>query len=130
MPKNKRKGTAAEIELYKIFLEKGFRPLRVAGSGNMENADCDLVVMKDGKTFCVEVKASKKPRKYVEKEQISRLLKLSKEGGGYPVVAFKFNHQGWFFCHPSELEDSGKCLGVKLKDLKENGKRFDEFFRN
>ena len=43
MPKNKAKGSNIERELYKKITESGYRAVRVAGSGMMENADCDLI---------------------------------------------------------------------------------------
>jgi len=41
MPKNKAKGSKAERELFDMFIKNNYRAVRVAGSGTMENADCD-----------------------------------------------------------------------------------------
>ena len=60
MPKNKAKGSKYERELYQMFVGNSYRCVRVAGSGLMENADCDLIAGKKGKKYCVEVKSSKK----------------------------------------------------------------------
>jgi len=57
MPKNKSKGSKIERELFQKFIEDGrYRVVRVAGSGLMENADCDLIAGKKGKKFAIEVK--------------------------------------------------------------------------
>ena len=45
MPKNKAKGSKLERELFQKFIsDNRYRVVRVAGSGTMENADCDLIV--------------------------------------------------------------------------------------
>ena len=54
MPKNKAKGSKAERELYDMFVKENYRAVRTAGSGTMENADCDLIAGKKGfPTFAV-----------------------------------------------------------------------------
>ena len=59
--KNKAKGSKVERELFQKFLDDGtYRVVRVAGSGTMENADCDLIAGKKGKKYCIEAKSSKK----------------------------------------------------------------------
>ena len=63
--KNKAKGSKAERELYEMFIANSYRAVRVAGSGTMENADCDIIAGKKSKKYCVEVKSSKKPYKYI-----------------------------------------------------------------
>ena len=45
---NKSKGSNAERELYQMFVDNNFRCVRVAGSGVMENADCDIIAGKKG----------------------------------------------------------------------------------
>ena len=61
MPKNKSKGSKIERELFQKFIEDGrHRVVRVAGSGTMDNADCDLIAGKRGKKYSIEVKSSKK----------------------------------------------------------------------
>ena len=74
MPKNKSKGSKAERELFDKFIENNYRAVRVAGSGAMETADCDLIAGKKGKKFCIEVKSSKKPVKYISKSQIEEFI--------------------------------------------------------
>jgi Holliday junction resolvase len=125
---NKEKGANAERELYAMFVENCFRAVRVAGSGMMENTSCDLLAGKDGKKYCIECKASKKTDKYITKEQISDFIVFASIFQLDPVIAVKFNRQGWFFLAPSDLEDSGKNWKVSLKIAQEKGKRFSQFF--
>ncbi len=128
MPKNKEKGSKAERELFQMFIDNSYRAVRVAGSGIMEKADCDLIAGRAGKKFCIEVKSSKKPVKYITKEQIENFVIFSDIFGLTPVIAIRFNRLGWFFMHPDYLEDSGKNFVVKLDSARKFGKRFSQFF--
>ncbi|MFH1500532.1 MAG: Holliday junction resolvase Hjc [archaeon] len=125
---NKEKGSNAERELYKKFIENNYRAVRVAGSGTMENADCDLIAGKRGKKYCIEVKSSKKPVKYITKEQIENFVIFSEIFKLTPVIALRFNREGWFFIHPKQLRDSGKNFAITLEEAKECGKRFGQEF--
>ena len=81
---NKQKGSKAERELFQMFIKNNFRAVRVAGSGVMENADCDIIAGKKGKKFAIEVKSSKKPIKYITKEQINNFITFSEIFGLKP----------------------------------------------
>ncbi|MBM3233535.1 Holliday junction resolvase [Candidatus Pacearchaeota archaeon] len=125
---NKEKGANAERELYAMFIDNSFRAVRVAGSGVMDNTSCDLIAGKIGKKYCVECKASKKRSKYITKKQIEEFMIFSEIFGLEPVIAVRFNREGWFFLSPSELINSGKNFLVSLELAKEKGKRFSQFF--
>ena len=120
---NKEKGANAERELYQMFIDNSYRAVRVAGSGMMENTACDLIAGKKGKKYCIEVKSCKKTSKYITKTQIEDFIIFSEIFGLTPVVAVRFNREGWFFIHPKNLEDSGKNWCVNLDIAKEKGKR-------
>jgi len=129
MAGNKAKGSKAERELFEIFVSNGYRAVRVAGSGTMENAECDIIAGKKGnRKYAIEVKSSKSPTKYITKDQINRFIVFSEIFGLQPVVALRFNREGWFFIKPNLLRDSGKNWVVSLKDCKKKGKRFSQFF--
>jgi holliday junction resolvase Hjr len=128
MPNNKSKGSKAERELYDMFIKENFRAVRVAGSGTMENADCDLIAGKKGKKYCIEAKSSKKPVKYIAKEQIERFITFSEIFGLKPVIAVRFNRLGWFFLDPRKMEDSGKNWVINEELARKKGKRFSQFF--
>lgn len=130
MPKNKAKGSNIERELFKKFVRNNYRVVRVAGSGTMENADCDLIAGKKKKgKYAIEVKSSKKPYKYISKKQIENFMIFSELFGLKPVLAFRFSHYGWLFLHPKHLRDSGKNLAITLKEAKKKGKKFSQFFK-
>jgi Holliday junction resolvase len=125
---NKEKGANVERELYRIFTESGYRAVRVAGSGMAEETACDLIAGKKGKKYCVEVKASKKPCKYISKEQINDFMVFSEIFKLKPVIAVKFNREGWFFLNPRHLEDAGKNWKITLERARKKGKRFGQAF--
>ncbi|MAG02989.1 Holliday junction resolvase [Candidatus Pacearchaeota archaeon] len=128
MPKNKSKGSKVERELFSMFVDNSYRAVRVAGSGMMENADCDIIAGKKGKKYCIEVKASKKPVKYITKDQVERFIIFSDIFGLRPVIALRFNREGWFFIKPKDLKDSGKNFVITLEKARKKGKRFSQFF--
>ncbi|MBS3080391.1 Holliday junction resolvase [Candidatus Pacearchaeota archaeon] len=129
MPKNKAKGSKVERELFQMFIDNSFRAVRVAGSGIMEHADCDIIAGKSGdKKYCIEVKSSKKTNKYITKEQIENFMIFSNIFGLKPVIAVRFNRLGWFFLNPKDLEDSGKHFVVTMDIARNKGKRFSQFF--
>lgn len=126
---NKAKGSKAERELLKIFTENGWRAARTAGSGVNDNSPCDMIVGKLGhKGFTVEAKSSKKDRIYITKSQIEDFVLFSNIIGLSPVIAVRFNYEGWLFIFPNQLEDSGKNWVISLKRAKSEGKKFSQFF--
>ena len=125
---NKEKGANAERELFQMFVENSYRAVRVAGSGTMENAECDLIAGKKGKKYCIEIKSSKKTSKYISKEQIEKFIIFSQIFGLNPIIALRFNREGWFFIEPKHLEDTGKNWVVTLETARKKGKRFGQAF--
>lgn len=130
MPRNKAKGSNIERELFQKFVENNYRAVRVAGSGTMENAECDLIAGKSKKKkYAIEVKSSKKPTKYIDKKQIESFLVFSEIFGLKPVIALRFSREGWLFLHPKYLRDSGSSFVITLEEAKKKGKRFAQFFK-
>lgn len=133
MPKNKSKGSKSERELFQKFIDSGvYRAVRVAGSGTMENADCDIIagrIVKKGSKYGIEVKASKKPCKYISKDQMNRFMVFCAIFELKPVIALRFDREGWFFIHPKTMRECGKSWVISLETAKEKGKRFSQFFK-
>lgn len=131
MPSNKKKGSTAERELLRLFTEQGWRAVRVAGSGVNDDSPCDLIAAKIGrKGYTIEAKSSKKSTIYISKEQIDDFIKFSHIIGLTPVIATRFNRQGWIFLDPLHLKDTGKYWAVPFKTAQEKGKRFSQFFES
>jgi len=125
---NKQKGSNVERELYSMFIVAGYRAVRVAGSGMAEETSCDLIAGKKGKKYAIEVKSSKKPDKYISKKQIEDFIVFSEIFGLKPIVAVRFNREGWFFLNPKYLEDTGNNWKVSLDGARKKGKRFSQMF--
>jgi len=126
---NKAKGSRVERELLSLFTEHGWRAARVAGSGVNDDSPCDLIVGKLGKRgFTIECKSSKKTSIYISKEQIQDFVLFSNMIGLSPVIAARFNYEGFIFLSPEQLDDTGKYWVVHLKTAKEKGLKFSQFF--
>ena len=125
---NKAKGSKAERELFQMFVDNHYRAVRVAGSGTMENAECDIIAGKKGRKYAVEVKSSKVPVKYITKDQINRFIVFSEIFGLKPVVALRFNNVGWFFVSPKDLKETEKNWVINLETARKKGKKFSQFF--
>lgn len=129
MPNNKAKGSKIERELIQLFTEKTWRAVRVAGSGVGDDSPCDLIAAKAGKKgYTIECKSSKKSSIYITKQQIEDFITFSHILGLTPVIAVRFNREGFIFLSPEQLKDTGKYWAVSLKDAKSEGKRFSQFF--
>ncbi len=128
---NKAKGSNAERELVKIFTEQGWRAVRVAGSGVSEESPCDIIIGKIGRRgYAIEAKSSRKNRIYITKTQIEDFILFSSLIGLTPIIALRFNREGWIFLKPEQLADSGKFWVVSLEKAKLEGKRFGQFFES
>lgn len=125
---NKEKGANAERELLKMFSENGFRAVRVAGSGLADESPCDLIAGKSRKKYCIECKTSKDKKRYIDKRQIEDFLVFSEIFGMKPLIAVRFNREGWFFLSPKYLEKTGSGLAVSLETTRKKGKRFGQIF--
>jgi len=130
MPKNKSKGSKTERELYQIFVSNHYRAVRVAGSGMMENADCDIIAGKKGggRKYAIEAKSCKKLPKYISKDQVDRFITFSDIFGLKPVIAIRVNRVGWIFLNPRGLKDSGKNWAINNEIIRKKGKKFAQFF--
>ncbi|MBX4196889.1 hypothetical protein KW805_04850 [Candidatus Pacearchaeota archaeon] len=126
---NKAKGANAERELVRLFTEQGWRAVRVAGSGVNDDSPCDIIAAKSGRHgYTIEAKSSKSARIYITRQQIQDFMLFSHNIGLTPVIAVRFNRQGWIFLDPSFLVDSGKNWVISLETALEKGKRFSQFF--
>jgi Holliday junction resolvase len=126
---SKSKGSKSERELLELFTEMGWRAARVAGSGKNDNTYCDLIAGKIGrKGFAIEAKSSKHNRIYITKKQIEDFVLFTSMMGLKPVVAVRFNREGWLFLNPKHLENSGVNWVVSLDNARKKGKKFGQFF--
>ena len=114
-----RKGSNAERELLKMFLDANWGSRRIAGSGHMENAP-DILAGHPGKLLSIECKSSKKPAIYVNSQEVLNVLEYANKFGGEPWYAFRFNHKPWVFVPAHELLQNNKAVpesGIKFEML-------------
>ena len=102
--------------------------IRVAGSGILPDPSCDLIAGKKRKKCCIEVKAIKGTKKYLDKKQIQSFILFSEIFGLKPLLALRFNREGWFFLHPKYLEKTGRGFSISLEKARKKGKRFAQAF--
>ena len=93
-----RKGHRRERELLDKLNREGFVAHRIAGSGKGEDAICDLIAVKNGKTYFFEVKSRKKIF-YTKshRKQLEDLVEVAKTCGAKPQLAVKLNYKDWQF---------------------------------
>ncbi len=125
---NKEKGANAERELLKKFVEEGWMAIRVAGSGILPDPSCDLIAGRKSKKYCIEVKSIKTNRKYLDKRQMEQFMIFSQIFGLKPILALRFNREGWFFLHPKNLKKTKGSFSIDLDTARKKGKRFGQAF--
>jgi len=125
---NKEKGANAERELLKKFVQEGWMAVRVAGSGILPDPSCDLIAGRKRKKYCIEVKAIKGNKKYLDKSQIENFILFSEIFGLSPILALRFNREGWFFLNPKHLDKTKSGLCISLEKARKKGKRFAQAF--
>jgi Holliday junction resolvase len=125
----KRIGSEAERELCHIFIKHGYRVIRTAGSGTLNNADCDLIVANKKKNYCIEVKSTRKKGIYIPKDRVKELIIFSEDTNFKPVIALRFLREKWIFINPNQLKDTGSTLSITFNRAKKEGRLFEEYFK-
>jgi len=106
---SKRKlGFARERDLARLLWRKGFACVRGPASGAKAKRIIypDLVAIKNGKIFVIEVKTREKRETiYIERLKIERLVEFSKRAGGRAFLAIKYmDGSEWRFIPIEKLE--------------------------
>jgi Holliday junction resolvase len=79
-------------------LEKdGWHVERVASSGRRRNSVCDLVGVKNGKAYLIEVKTRNKRGFYIKKfgNDLEKLRKVAIKVDAVPILAVLIKRKGW-----------------------------------
>lgn len=92
-------GTLYERKLADKLENFGFHVERVASSGGRRNSVCDLVGIKEGKVFLIEVKSRRGGVFYANHlmNDFERLIETSERCGAIPLLAILFKRKGWKF---------------------------------
>ena len=98
------KGARRERQFVEFLNNQGYVCHRVAGSGHMESATCDLVAIRKGKAYLVEVKSRKKVF-YTKShlDQLNIMIKEAKRCGAIPLLAVKINYKPWEVINISKI---------------------------
>jgi Holliday junction resolvase len=90
--------TKYERDYVQWQIKQGNYAVRVAGSGTGDSSVCDCVLLKNGFTALVEVKATKKGVFYFDKRtsfQLERMIGIAMKHGAIPMLAVWFKNRGW-----------------------------------
>lgn len=93
------KSSQYEREFCEYAENEGFHAERIAGSGSRKKSVCDVVLVKEGQGYLVEVKSTKDKTYYVSdkpdtRERLNELIKVAKNCGAIPLLAVRFKHRG------------------------------------
>jgi len=125
---SRNKGFRYERDLARTLWEKGFACVRGPASGSgVKNAFCpDLIALKNGKVFIMEVKGIKEGGSTkVSRDKLERLIAFAKrasgnrEGNVYIFIALKLIRRGWRFLNVRDfLREEGvkKVYTIKYTD--------------
>lgn len=126
---NKNKGSRTERELFHMFYDNGCMPLRIAGSGSTPIPSCDLVVFCKDRHLAIECKSLKKDRKYLGEETIKQLTTFAEKFDAIPVIAVRFDREGWYFFDTNNLEKTKNNFVISLEFAKRNGVTFEQILK-
>lgn len=127
----RRLGFQRERELVRKFWKLGFACMRgpASGSKTKKTPYPDLVAIKNGKVFVVEVKTrEKRGTIYVPDDQLQKVVEFAWRAKGYALVAVKYmDGSGWKFVPVDKLDKTPSGLwritpklvaeGLTLEDI-------------
>jgi holliday junction resolvase Hjr len=124
---SKRKGTLYERELFHMFWKNNWAAVRSAGSGSTPLPAPDLLVGDKENLLAIECKAIKTKSKHFKKEEIEQLQTFSKIINAAPIIAMRFDNNGWFFLNANELkENRNGNYTVTFNLCQKEGIKFEE----
>jgi len=120
-----------ERELIALLWPAGFACIRSAGSGRTRHPNPDILAANGKRVYAIECKSSAQDEIRFEKSQLDDLVSFSVFFNAHPVVAVRFNHNGWLFLTPELLErtESGN-VKISMDYARTNGSSFDVFFKD
>jgi Holliday junction resolvase len=121
---SKRKGSAGERSLIKLFWAEGWAAVRVAGSGSMHFPSPDILTGNKIRQLAIEAKVTKENKKYFSKEEIKQLINFASYFGAEPWLAIKFLGRSWVFVNPEDLTETEKSFCFEKENKK--GLLFEE----
>ncbi|MBW2993129.1 Holliday junction resolvase [Candidatus Woesearchaeota archaeon] len=125
----KQKGINAERELVHKLWSNGWCAHRIAGSGSSRYPSPDIIAANGNKKIAIEVKSTKKDKRYFSEEDISQIEIFSEMFGAEAWIALRFSRKDWFFIKTGELDKTKKGFCASLELARKKGIVFDEFLR-
>lgn len=125
----KSKGINAERDLIHKFWGSEWAAVRIAGSGSMRYPSADVLATNKLRKLAIECKTSKKPWKYIEKEDIEQLKIFSELFNAEPYVAIKFSKKEWLFLTLDDLEETDKNFMINIEKAEMKGILFEELIK-
>jgi len=88
-----------EREFCEYAESRGFHAERVAGSGSRKKSVCDVVLIRNGQGYLVEVKSTKDKTYYVSdkpgtRKRLNELIMVANKSGAIPLLAVRFKNRG------------------------------------
>lgn len=124
----KSKGINAERDLiHKFWGVENWGAVRIAGSGSSRFPSPDIVAGNGPRKLAIECKSSKKPFKYLTKEETEQLKLFASIFGAEPWIAVKFDK--WFFLSLEDLKETKKSFVISLEGAKRKGILFEELVK-
>jgi len=92
-------GFRYERQLADKLENEGWHVERVASSGRRKNSVCDLVGIKDGKAYLIEVKTRNRKGFYIKKfeDDLKELREVATKVNAVPFLAVLIKRRGWKF---------------------------------
>lgn len=92
-------GFRYERKLADKLEQEGWHVERVASSGRRRNSICDLVGVKNGKAYFIEVKTRNRRGFYIKKfeNDLKELREMAIKVDAVPILAVLIKRQGWKF---------------------------------
>jgi len=92
-------GFRYERKLADKLEQEGWHVERVSSSGSRNNSVCDLVGIKDGKAYLIEVKTRNTKVFYTKpfERNLTEIVKVSEKCKAIPLLAVLFKRRGWKF---------------------------------
>ncbi len=127
----KAKGSRTERELTHMFNNtNSWAAIRVAGSGLTNDPNPDVLAGNAERYLAIECKSVKGTSKYLYPEEIDQITNFAIKFGAEPWLAIRFNHKGWYFLKPNDLEKTKSSNSViNLELAEEKGLKFDELIK-
>lgn len=122
------KGDRRERELVNLLDENGFAVMRAPASGSATERELpDVLAGNSDRFYAIEAKSSSGNPIYLTGEEVEALVYFARNFGATPRIGVRFDHEPWFFFHPSELYvTNGGNYRVKKETALAEGTDLDE----